>query len=104
MSCPKQEIELTEREMRLLDAFRTEPFLPLVRRINLDTPYLILAGEDYSEEIMWLHLKGLADVELSAPVEGGDYSAYPESAARGSASLTLRGQEALDTLDILGAQ
>ncbi|MBR0063775.1 MAG: hypothetical protein IJP67_06380 [Oscillospiraceae bacterium] len=104
MSCPKREISLTEREMILLDAFRTEPFLPLVRRINLDTPYLILAGKDYSDEIMWLQLKGLVNIELSAPVNGGDYSAYPESAVRGSASLTLRGQEALDSLDIMGAQ
>ena len=100
MSCPKHEIQLTEREMRLLDFFRTEP----VRRISLDTPYLILAGEDYSDSLMWLQLKGLVDIELSAPVEGGDYSAYPESAVRGSASLTARGQEALDSLDILGAQ
>ncbi|MBQ6756183.1 MAG: hypothetical protein IJP43_04480 [Oscillospiraceae bacterium] len=104
MSCPKHEIQLTEREMRLLDFFRTEPFMPVVRRISLDTPYLILAGEDYSDSLMWLQLKGLVDIELSAPVEGGDYSVYPESAVRGSASLTARGQEALDSLDILGAQ
>lgn len=102
MSCPKWEIPLTERELRLLELFRTAPFMPVVRRLSTDTPFLLLEDGDYSDELMWLMLKGLVDIDLSRPVAGCGYEDYPPRSARGSASLTAKGQDALDSLDLMG--
>lgn len=104
MSCPKHnnDISLTKEELALLEVFREEPFLPVARRSSSPAPSLCLDGADLSETLMWLQLKGLVDVDFSSPLTNYEYSEYPVGSIRGSASLSLRGQEALDTIDILG--
>lgn len=89
---------LSAGERRLLESFAVLPFQPLLRQ---EDGQLLLPGTALDERLAGAILPGLmrrglvsADAEL--PLSGFDYAPWGDTCSRGSAALTLRGQELLD--------
>ena len=102
--CPKGTVSLTEKEIALLEGLAEIPFRPVARRGDSDVPFCLdEAGRDISEELMWLRLKGLVTLDYDLPLVGFDYAGYEKYPIRGSFTLTAKGQEVLDSLEIMGA-
>jgi hypothetical protein len=118
-----REITLTERERDFLLLLGQLPFLPLARFGELSPVYLESADEDIDTVLKTglilraLDAKRLISLDYDKPLINGDYSVFERSEAYrtlcneadhftpkyGSIALTSLGQEALDSLSILGA-
>lgn len=106
--CRRREIVLTPPEAALLLRLGELAFLPVARRWDGETPvYLEESGkppEEYGEALAWLELKGLISLDYDLPLVNFDYAAYRDYPVHGSAALTAAGQEALESLELQGAQ
>lgn len=93
---------LTELERELLELFAETPWLPLLReRGQYRVPGLEASEEALRLGLQLLQRRGLIALEADTPLAGFDYSAWP-AADHGSAALTARGREALDSLEYGG--
>ena len=99
-------LELTQGEIDILQELGVYAFLPVARRADDMTPFYPEGEgytlEEYSAIFQHLERKGLICIDYSAPV-----GAYPDELYRlwpvhGSAGLTQRGQEVVDSLQITG--
>ena len=99
-------MELTEGELSVLQTLAQIPFLPVARRMDDDIPvYLeedLYSPEEYSLILQCLEKRGLIDIDYTAPLKLFDASAYARYPIRGSFSLTARGQQVLELLEIQG--
>lgn len=99
-------LTINEGELQLLRKFAQIPFLPVARRADSMDPIYFggseLPAEECSLILQCLEKKGLISIDYDAPLKGfsdPDYEGFP---CRGSAALTLRGQQVLDLLEIQG--
>ncbi len=93
-------LELTERELAVLEALAQFAFLPVARRPEGALPHCPDCGDP--EAILHLEKKGLIDLDYSAPLACCDYRGCEDLKIRGSMGLTARGQGVLETLRIQG--
>ena len=101
-----QSLELSEGEIRLLQALGQYSFLPVARKADDMTP-VFREDSDFSESeysliIQLLEKKQLIYVDYT-PLKGADMSAYAGYPVHGSMGLTSRGQQALEQLETLGS-
>ena len=97
---------VSQVEWALLQKLAEIPFLPVARSAGENKPIYFpeeADGQDYSLILTCLEKKGLIDIDYHCPLKGFDYTPWPRH-LHGSAALTARGQEVLDTLSIQGAQ
>lgn len=99
-------LELTEGEVRVLNALGQYSFLPVARRADDMTPVYLeeqeYTKEEYSLILQCLEKKKLIDLDYSAPLTGADMDAYKGYPVYGSIALTERGQNVLELLDLQG--
>ena len=96
---------LNEGELSVLLLLEQYAFLPVARRADDLTPIYCgegpLSAQEYSIILRCLEKKNLITIDFDMPLKGFEsYGAYP---LRGSAALTLQGQQVLDVLSIQGA-
>ena len=95
---------MTQEEITLLETFADLPFQPILRLPSQELP---ISPENISQEqsqvLACLEKKGLIDIDFHCPLKGFDYTPWPRH-LHGSAALTTRGQDVLETLSIQGAQ
>lgn len=96
---------LTEGEVAVLRMLGELAFLPVARRADDLTPIWCMDGvhtpAEYSAILQCLEKKNLITIDFDQPLKGFDgYGSYP---LRGSAALTLQGQQVLEVLEIQGA-
>lgn len=96
---------LNEGELSVLRLLGQVAFLPVARRADDLKPVWCGEGEfspaEYSIILQCLEKKNLITIDYDLPLKGFDgYGAYP---LKGSAALTLQGQQVLDVLDVQGA-
>lgn len=106
--CNRREMILTPPEAALLRRLGEVAFLPVARRYDSETP-VYLEEADYSpgewgEALAWLQLKGLVTLDYDMPLTNFDYAAYGDCPLHGSAALTAAGQEAVEVLELRGAE
>lgn len=100
------ELTLTYRERDFLMELAQTPFLPVARKASEETPVYLEAGEEnralYAALLLTMERKGLVSLDYDIPMKQypAGYEDYP---IRGSISLTNRGQQVLELLDIQGA-
>lgn len=99
-------LELTEGEVRVLQALGQYSFLPVARRADDMTP-VYLEEQEYTKEMYSLILqsleqKQLISIDYDCPLSGADMSAYQGYPVYGSMALTGRGQTVLDLLEKQG--
>ena len=99
-------LEMTEGEVRILQALGQYSFLPVARRADDMTP-VYLEEQDYTKELYSLILqslekKQLISIDYDRPLSGADMSAYVGYSVHGSMALTGRGQAVLDLLERQG--
>lgn len=99
-------LEMTEGEVRILQALGQYSFLPVARRADDMTP-VYLEEQDYTKELYSLILqslekKQLISIDYDRPLSGADMSAYVGYPVHGSMALTGRGQAVLDLLERQG--
>ena len=98
-------LTLTSGERDFLMELAQVPFLPLARKASEESPVYLEAGEEnreaYAPLLLSLARKGLISLDYDIPMKRypTGYEAYP---ILGSISLTNRGQQVLDLLDIQG--
>lgn len=98
-------LTLTEAERDFLLELAQTPFLPIARFPAEETPVFLEKGADRKEEmgilLRMLERKSLIDLDYRTPMNiyAPAYDPYP---IKGSLSLTARGQQVLDLLDIQG--
>ena len=102
--CAKQ-LTLTQQEIDMLRTLGQIPFLPVARRADDMIPVYLedtaYTKEEYSLILQVLEKKNLIVIDFDMPLKGFDgYGSYP---LKGSAALTLQGQQVLDVLEIQGA-
>ncbi len=99
-------LELTERELELLRELAVYAFLPVARTADDPTPHYLQddarAEAEYSAALLHLERKGLIDLDYASPIGAYTDARYAPWPVHGSAALTARGQQVLETLDILG--
>ena len=100
----QQNTELNPLESALLDIFSMTPFLPVV--IDRQNGRMLLLDPELDPNaaalaLRMLQRKGLVQVDAALPLLNVDYSGYAEW-AHGSAALTARGQEFLETIEYQG--
>ena len=99
-------LELTQGEVDFLQELAVYAFLPVARKADDMTPFYPegcqYTQEQYSAILMHLEQKRLISIDYGAPV--GNYPAELYSAwpVHGSAALTQRGQEVVESLSITG--
>ena len=99
-------LELTQGEIDFLQELAVYAFLPVARKADDMTPFYPEGTghtlEEYSAILLHLERKGLICLDYGAPV--GKYPAqlYCQWPVHGSAGLTQRGQEVVETLQITG--
>ena len=99
-------MELTEGELKVLEALGQYSFLPVARKADDMTP-VYLEERDYTQEeysliLQCLEKKDLISLDYHAPLAGADMSAYQGYPVHGSMALTARGQAVLDLLEKQG--
>lgn len=99
-------LEMTEGEVRILQALGQYSFLPVARRADDMTP-VYLEEQDYTKELYSLILqslekKQLISIDYDRPLSGADMSAYVGYPVHGSMALTGRGLAVLDLLERQG--
>lgn len=95
---------LNPLESTLLDVFSVTPFLPVA--IDRQSGRMLLMGPELEPNTAGLALRmlqrrGLVRVDADLPLPNTDYSGYKDQ-AHGSAALTARGQEFLDSMEYQG--
>lgn len=104
----RREILLTPPEAALLRRLGEVAFLPVARRYDSETPVYLeeadYAPAEYGEALAWLQLKGLVSLDYDLPLKNFGYTAYGDCPLRGSAALTATGQEAVEALELQGAE
>ena len=95
-------VYLTEKESELLSLFAEYSFLPVGQRDEDAYPRIL--GEDAEEgnALLMLKLKGLVDIDYDRPLSGFDYAPFTEYYRLGSAALTKKGQDVIETIEIVG--
>jgi len=100
-------LELTEGEVKVLDALGQYSFLPVARKIDDMTPVYLeeqdYTPEEYSLILQCLDKKELISIDYDSPLSGADMTAYQGYPVHGSMALTARGQAVLDLLEKQGA-
>lgn len=96
---------LNDGELSILQLLEQLAFLPVARRADDLTPIYCGEGDltagEYSVILQCLEKKNLITIDFDQTLKGFDgYGNYP---LRGSAALTLQGQQVLDVLAIQGA-
>ena len=95
---------LTEAELTLLQGFAQLPFQSVVRKSGEELPVWPEAPtQENALALACLEKKGLIDIDFHCPLKGFDYTPWPHH-LQGSAALTARGQEILDTISLQGTQ
>lgn len=97
------ELELTAGEIEVLRILGQIPFLPVARRACDEVPVCFELPQE-SVVLQCLQKRGLIDFDYTAPLAGCDYSAYADYPVCGSMALTARGLQALEILEIWGAE
>ena len=101
-------MELTEGEIHMLLTLAQIPFLPVVRKMSDDIPVYLeddrYSCEEYSLILQCLEKRGLIDIDYSKPLKFFSGSAYALYPVRGSFSLTARGQQVVELLEIQGIE
>ena len=97
-------LELTEGEIAVLGRFAQIPFWPVGRRADSDAPLCFEESDMKSELLSALALKGLIRIDYGIPLSNFDYAAYASCADKGSMALTFAGQNAVELLDVQGAE
>jgi hypothetical protein len=99
-------LELTELELELLRLLGQLAFLPVARKPEGDYPVCReLEGRDPEQTglaLVCLEKRGLVDLDYCAPLKGMDMAAYAGYSVHGSAGLTVRGQQAVEYMEIQG--
>ena len=99
-------LELTGGELSVLNALGQYSFLPVARRADDMKPVYLeedaYSAEEYSLILQCLEKKGLISLDYHSPLRGADMSAYGGYPVHGSMSLTQRGQQVLELLEIQG--
>ena len=107
-ACPGcGQLLLTVDELTVLRRFAAVPFLPLARRAEDELPVcleLTGAPDRIAAVLRNLESKGLISLDYHLPLSNFDYGAYAAWPVRGSMALTAAGQDALEALDIQGAE
>lgn len=102
------ELFLTEIEVELLSRFAQIPFLPVGSRGDRKEPLYREESShsegDYTQNLLWLKLKGLITIDYDLPLTGFDYAAYPDCRLKGSMALTSAGQRTVELLEIQGLE
>ena len=95
---------LSQPELQILEQLRICPFLPVARRADTMEPHCREEGmpPETTLALQLLERKGLIRLDYDRPLGNCDYSAYSGLPVRGYMSLTARGQDVLDTLEIQG--
>lgn len=102
--CPAgNSLELTAPEIEMLQYLSQIPFIAIARRPEEETPVCEIPGEQATRVLVFLERKRLITLDYDLPLKGFDYSIFHGRTVHGSAALTLRGQEILETLDRQGA-
>lgn len=101
-------LELTEGEIKMLEALGQFAFLPIARRADDMVPVYLeeteRPAEEYSLILQALEQKRLVSLDYDKPLSGFDgtkYAAYP---VKGSVALTERGQNVVKMMEIEGIQ
>lgn len=97
-----RELELTEKEIDLLNTLAQIPFLPVARRLGEDKPIYPEAEnvEEMSLVLQCLEKKNLISLDYDKPLKGCEAGAdYP---IQGSMALTQRGQQVLELMEYQG--
>lgn len=101
-------LELAGEEIALLRALGQLAFLPLARRADREEPVCFALAELMPDRaglaLLCLQKRGLVDLDYGTPLSGCGYEEYAGYPVRGSAGLTARGLQALEVLEILGAE
>ena len=99
-------IELTEKELSLLQALGQYSFLPVARCKEDMTPVYLeddnYDAQTYSLIVQCLEKKDLISIRYDAPLRGANMEKYSAFPIHGSMALTARGQRVLDLLDMHG--
>lgn len=97
-------LTLNEGEIYVLQELGQLAFLPVARAADATDPLWCLDGEltarEYSLILQCLEKKGLIVIDYDMPLKGFD--GYGNHPLKGSAGLTLRGQQVLEMLEIQG--
>lgn len=97
-------LELTDKELALLQVFAQCPFLPVARKAGDEVPVYLEWGDPAENALILqcLEKKDLIDIDYHLPLKGFDYDAYTPYPLHGSMALTARGQQVLELLEIQG--
>lgn len=102
------QLVVSQPEVDFLRQLGQNAFLPVARSSADPTPiYLEDSAETperYSLILQCLEKKGLIELDFTAPLKHADMGAYAGYPIHGSISLTARGQQVLDILEIQGVQ
>ena len=103
-----RELTLSEGELQMLDTLGEIPFLPVARKMGDLTPVYLedekYSVDEYSLILQCLEKKGLVSLDYDKPLKNFDDSAYAAYPIRGSFALTARGLQAVELLEIQGAE
>ncbi len=91
-----RELELTEKELEVLNLLSQVPFLPVERDMGEETP---VSPDAESLVLLCMEKKGLISLDYSLPIKGFAYGPHP---VRGSFALTERGQKVLELIEYQG--
>ena len=95
------ELVLSKEEIGMLYRLGQIPFLPVVRKIDSETPiYPEENTEEMSLVLTLLEKKGLISLDYDQPLKG--CNAYEGYKVCGSMALTVRGQSVLELLETQG--
>ena len=99
-------LELTQGEVDFLQELAMYAFLPVARKADDMTPFYPEGTgytlEEYSAILLHLERKGLIALDYGAPLGSYPADLYSRWPVHGSAGLTQRGQEVVETLCITG--
>ncbi len=99
-------LELNTGEIAMLEKLGQLPFLPVARKADDLSPIFLEENEysidEYSLILQCLEKKGLIAIDFDAPLKGFADEAYAPYPIKGSFTLTLRGLQVLDILEIQG--
>lgn len=102
--CGGGELFMTEEELQILEQLRIYAFLPVARRADTMEPHCLEEGmpECCTLALQLLERKDLISIDYDAPMANFHYSAYHGLPVHGCISLTKRGQEVLEVLEVQG--
>lgn len=99
---------LSTEEITMLRLLGQIPFLPVARSASSMEPVFLEEGELTPEQsslaLQCLEKRGLISIDYDQPLKGGYSPAYDAYPIKGSIALTILGQQALELLDIQGAE